>query len=132
MRLLLILSTFFTFPVLANKTTILDCIYSFADGSSQQGGGNYFIKAENDKLEVWHQPYQGQNDESEEFRCHLEKLKTSTSSIKLYTCFYLYTGSGKDETTEFEYASIGTMGVLDVRWNGKWFETNKCEAWPVI
>lgn len=132
MRLLFIICIFFTLPVFADTTTILDCIDSFADGSSQQGGGNYFIKVENDELAVWYQPYQGQDDVSEEFICNLEKIKTSTSSIKLYTCSYPYTGSDKDETTEFEYASIGTMGVLDVRWNGEWFETNTCEISPII
>jgi hypothetical protein len=122
MHLLLILSLFYTIPLFATSTT-LDCSHFFPDGETEQGGGHYFIRVNAEKLTLWHQPYQGQYDGSDNVRSaipisHLKKIMTPTSYIKLYT--------GSSEGMMFEYVSIGEMGVLDVQM-GKWSRTYKCE-----
>lgn len=122
MRLILILSLFYTLPVFATNTT-LDCSHFFPYGETEQGGGHYFIRVNAEKLTLWHQPYQGQYDDSDNEPSatpvsHLKNIVTPTSYVKLYT--------GSSEGMMFEYVSIGEMGVLNVQ-IGKWSRAYKCE-----
>lgn len=119
MKLLLILAILMrTLPSFANST--LDCSTFFEDGSTEQGGGSYYIKINQNSFSVWHTPYQGQDDVlPDTHEVDLIKLKTRNKRLKLYV-------AQKGEA-KFEYVSVGEMGVLDVIWSWGGSRTYKCE-----
>ncbi|HXH75441.1 MAG TPA: hypothetical protein VNJ08_10780 [Bacteriovoracaceae bacterium] len=116
-RIIIFLTVFFSYQ---SSAMVLDCSHFFEDDSTEQGGGDFYIKVKKHVFEVWLDPYDEEDESNPSIlEATLKLVPSKTKTLKLY--------SDTKSSVTYEYVKVGdtNFGVLDMK-SARWTRTYKC------
>lgn len=103
------------FSLSSFASTRMNCPYILPDGSTEQGGGSYYALIKNDKVEVWHDPYQESDTNHPQRKIDvLKKIEIRNLGMEVYAA------------NGIEFIKIRDVGILNFQGTA-WSRTYSCE-----